>query len=75
MNGVYDVGGLVFCEVDKKFNKNQWLKPSDTKQKGRPRNAHLTKTKKKKELVPFVVGSYFTHSLYNVICNKSYIGR
>jgi hypothetical protein len=52
VNGVYDVGGLVFCVVNKKFNKNQWLKPSHTKQKGRLRKGQQTHTSlkpKKKE--------------------------
>jgi hypothetical protein len=37
--------------------------------KERPKDEQPTWTKKKKKkLVPFVVGSYFTHGLSNVIC-------
>jgi len=35
---------------DKKSNKNQWSKPSCERQKERPKDAQLAKTKKWKEL-------------------------
>jgi len=48
------------------------LEPSQGKQKGkakeRPKDDQLAKTKQKKELVPFMVGSYLTHGPYNVTC-------
>jgi hypothetical protein len=48
------------------------LEPSQGKQKGkakeRPKDDQLAKTKQRKELIHFVVGSYFTHGPYNVTC-------
>jgi len=47
------------------------LEPSQRKQEGknkeRPKDAQPIGTKKRKELVFFVVGSYFTHDPSNVV--------
>jgi len=39
------------------------LEPSPGKNMGRPNDAHLARTKERRELVPLVVGSYFTPTL------------
>jgi hypothetical protein len=53
--------------MDKKTNKNQWSKPSHTKQKGRPKDAQPAGAKEGRELVPLMVGRYLIHHPFNVI--------
>jgi hypothetical protein len=38
------------------------------KAKERPKDTQPVRTKEGRELVPLVVGNYFTHNLSNVIC-------
>jgi hypothetical protein len=45
------------------------MEPSHIIQKGRPKrpkDAQPTRTKERRELIPLMVGSYFTHNLSNV---------
>jgi hypothetical protein len=38
------------------------------KARDRPKDTQPTRTKGGRELVPFMVGSYLTHNLSNVVC-------
>jgi hypothetical protein len=37
------------------------------KAKEKPKDTQPARTKEGRELVPFVVGSYFTHNLFNIV--------
>jgi hypothetical protein len=41
----------------------------ETKREGQKMN-NLQEPKKKRELVPFTIGSYFTHGFFNVTCTQ-----
>jgi len=53
---------------NKKKTKNWWSKPTKGKAKKKPKDMQPTRTKEGRELVPFAVGSYLTHSTSNVTC-------
>jgi hypothetical protein len=66
---------LAFQWIKKNKNKNlikdQWLEPSLRRQKGkakeRSKHAQHARTKKGRELVPFMIESYLTHGPFNVV--------
>jgi len=53
-------------QINKKTNGQNRHTKDKRKAKERPKDTQRTGTKEGKELVPLVVGSYFTHNPFNV---------